>query len=162
MTQHWDGIYQLQTTLPKDLRVKSWVRWLQTVKKKNHKPVHTQTHTHRPDSYRTQKTENTSFSIQIISHLTATWQNVYFCFTDYAKASDCVDHNKLWKILKEMRIPDHLTCLLIDLYAGQEATVRTGHRTAEWFQIRKGVRQSCVLSPCLYIKIHLVKGMVFQ
>ena len=66
-------------------------------------------------------------------------KNIYFCFTDYAKAFDCVDHNKLWKILKEMRIPDHLTCLLRNLYAGQEATVRNGHGTADWFQIGKGV-----------------------
>ena len=68
---------------------------------------------------------------------------------DYAKAFDCVDHNKLWKILKEMGIPDHLTCLLRNVYAGQEATVRTGHGTTDWFQIGKGVRQGCILSPCL-------------
>ena len=68
----------------------------------------------------------------------------------YVKAFDCVDHNKLWKILKEMRIPDHLTCLLRNLYAGQEATVRTGHGTTDWFQIGKGVRQGCILSPCLF------------
>uniref|UniRef100_A0A4W2FEY3 RNA-directed DNA polymerase n=1 Tax=Bos indicus x Bos taurus TaxID=30522 RepID=A0A4W2FEY3_BOBOX len=72
------------------------------------------------------------------------------CFIDYAKAFDSVDHNKLWKILKEMGIPDHLTCLLRNLYAGQEATVRTGHGTTDWFQIRKGVRQGCILSPCLF------------
>ena len=77
-------------------------------------------------------------------------KNVYFCFIDYAKAFDCVDHNKLWKILREMGIPDHLTCLLRNLYAGQEATVRTGHRTTDWFQIEKGVRQGCILSPCLF------------
>ena len=71
-------------------------------------------------------------------------------FTDYAKAFDCVDHNKLWKILKEMGIPDHLTCLLRNLYAGQEATVRIGHVTTDWFQIGKGVRQGCILSPCLF------------
>ena len=69
---------------------------------------------------------------------------------DYAKAFDCVDHNKLWKILKEMGIPDHLTCLLRNLYAGQEATVRTGHGTTDWFQIGKGVRQGCIFSPCLF------------
>ena len=74
---------------------------------------------------------------------------IYFCFIDYAKAFDCVGHNKLWKILKEMGIPDHLTCLLRNLYAGQEATVRTGHGTTDWFQIGKGVRQGCILSPCL-------------
>ena len=74
-------------------------------------------------------------------------KNIYFCFTDYAKAFDCVDHNKLWKILKEMRIPDHLTCLLRKLYAGQEATVRTGHGTTDLFQIGKGIRQGCILSP---------------
>ena len=77
-------------------------------------------------------------------------RNIYFCFIDYAKAFDCVDHNKLWKILKEMGIPDHLTCLLRNLYVGKEATVRTGHRTTDWFQIRKGVHQGCVLSPCLF------------
>ena len=77
-------------------------------------------------------------------------KNIYFCFIDYAKATDCVDHNKLWKILKEMGIPDHLTCLLRNLYAGQEATVRTGHETTDWFQIGKGVHQGCILSPCLF------------
>ena len=75
-------------------------------------------------------------------------KNIYFCFIDYTKASDCVDPNKLWKIIKEMGIPDHLTCLLRNLYADQEATVRTGHETTDWFQIGKGVRQSCILSPC--------------
>ena len=77
-------------------------------------------------------------------------KNIYFCFIDYAKASDCVDHNKLWKILQEMGIPDHLTCLLRNLYAGQEATVKTGHGTTDWFQMRKGVRQGCILLPCLF------------
>ena len=77
-------------------------------------------------------------------------KNIYFCFIDYAKAFDCVDHNTLWKILKEMGIPDHLTCLLRNLYAGQEATVRTGHRTTYWFQIGKGVRQGYILSPFLF------------
>ena len=77
-------------------------------------------------------------------------QNIYFCFIDYAKAFDCVDHNKLWKILQEMRIPDHVTCLLRNLYAGQEATVRTGHGTTDLFQIGKGVCQGCILSPCLF------------
>ena len=78
------------------------------------------------------------------------FKNIYFCFTDYAKAFDCVDHNKLWKILKERGIPDHLTCLLRNLYAGQEATVRTGHATTNWFQTGKGVRQGRILSPCLF------------
>ena len=77
-------------------------------------------------------------------------KNIYFCFIDYAKAFDCVDHNNLWKILREMGIPDHLTCLLRNLYAGQEATVRTGHGTTDWFQIGKGVHKSCILSPCLF------------
>ena len=77
-------------------------------------------------------------------------KNIYFCFIDYAKAFDCVDHNKLWKILKEMGILDHLTCLLRNLYAGQEATVRTGHGTTDWFQIRKGVCQGCILPSCLF------------
>ena len=77
-------------------------------------------------------------------------KNIYFCFIDYANAFDCVDHNKLWKILQEMAIRDHLTCLLRNLYAGQEATVRTGQGTTDWFQIGKGVRQGCILSPCLF------------
>ena len=77
-------------------------------------------------------------------------KNIYFCFIDYAKAFDCVDHNKLCKILKEIRVPDHLTCILRNLYAGQEATVKTGHGTTDWFQIGKGVRQSYILSPCLF------------
>ena len=77
-------------------------------------------------------------------------KNIYCCFIDYAKAFDCVDHNKLWKTLEEMGMPDHLTCLLRNLYAGQEATVRTGHATTDWFQIRKGVCQGCTFSPCLF------------
>ena len=77
-------------------------------------------------------------------------KNIYICFINYAKDFDCVDHNKLWKILKEMGIPDHLTCFLRNLYAGQEATVRTGHGTTDWFQIGKGVCQGCILSPCLF------------
>ena len=77
-------------------------------------------------------------------------KNIYFCFIEYAKAFDCVDHNKLWRILIEVRIPNHLTCLLRNLYVGQEATVRTGHGTTDWFQIGKGVHQGCILSPCLF------------
>ena len=77
-------------------------------------------------------------------------KNIYFFFTDYAKAFDCVDHNKLWKILQDMGVSDHLICLLRNLYAGQEVTVRTGYGTTDWFQIRKGVSQGCVLSPCLF------------
>ena len=77
-------------------------------------------------------------------------KNIYFCSIDYAKAFDCVDHNTLWKILKEMGIPDHLPCLLRNLYAGQEATVRTGHGTTDWFQIGKGVHHGCILSPYLF------------
>ena len=77
-------------------------------------------------------------------------KNIYFCFTDYAKEFDCVDNNKLWNILQEMGIPDHLICLLRNLYAGQEATVRTGHGTTDWFQIGKGVHHGCILSPCLF------------
>ena len=80
-------------------------------------------------------------------------KNICFCFINYAKAFDCVDHNKLWKILKEKGIPGHLTCLLRKLYAGQEATVRIGHGTTDWFQIGKGVCQGCILSPCLF-KLH--------
>ena len=77
-------------------------------------------------------------------------KHIYVCFIDYDKAFDCVDHNKLWKILKEMGLPDHLTYLLRNLYAGQEATVRYGHGTTDWFQIGKGVCQGCILSPCLF------------
>ena len=77
-------------------------------------------------------------------------KNIYFCFIDYVKTFDCVDHNKLWKILKEIGIPDHLTCLLRNLCAGQEATVRTGHGTTAWFQIGKRVRKGCILPPCLF------------
>ena len=86
--------------------------------------------------------KNTPFTYQPFQH--------YFCFINYAKAFDCVDHNKLWKILKEMGIPDHLTCLLRHLYACQEAKVRTGHGTKDCFQIGKGVRQGYILSPCLF------------
>ena len=89
-----------------------------------------------------------------IANIAGSWKkqesskkNIYFCFIDYAKAFDCVDHNKLWKILKETGIPDHLTCLLKNLYAGQEAAVRTGHGTTDWFQIGKGVHQGCILLP---------------
>ena len=77
-------------------------------------------------------------------------KNIYFCFIDYAKAVDCVDHNKLWKLLKEMGIPDHLTCFLRNMYAHQEATARTGHGTTDWFKIEKGVCQGCILSPWLF------------
>ena len=77
-------------------------------------------------------------------------KSICFCFIDYAKAFDCVDHNTLWKILQEMGIPDHLTCLLRNLYAFQEATVRTGHGTTDWFQIGKGIHPGCILSPCLF------------
>ena len=77
-------------------------------------------------------------------------KNNYFCFINYSETFDCVDHHKLWKILEEMGIPDHLTCLLRNLYAGQEATVRTGHGTTDWFQIRKRVSQGCILSPCIF------------
>ena len=77
-------------------------------------------------------------------------KNIYFCFIDHAKAFDCMDQNILWKILQDMGITDHLICLLRDLYAGQEATVRTGHGTTDWFQIGKGVYQGCILSPCLF------------
>ena len=88
---------------------------------------------------------------QIVTEKAREFQkNICFCFIDYAKAFDCVDHNKLWKILQGMGIPDHLTCLLRNLYAGQEATVRTGHGTTDFFQIGKGVRQGCILSPYLF------------
>ena len=81
---------------------------------------------------------------------TESQKNIYYCFIDYAKVFEYVDHNKLWKILQEMGIPDHLTCFLRNLYGGQEATVRTRHGTIDWFQIGKGVCQGCILSPCLF------------
>ena len=86
----------------------------------------------------------------IIEKATEFQENIYFCFIDYAKAFDCLDHNKLWTILQEMEIPDHLTCFLRNLYAGQEATFRSGHGNRDWFQIGKGVCQGCILSPCLF------------
>ena len=99
-------------------------------------------------------------NIHWITEKTGEYQkNIYFCFIDYAKAFDSVDHNKLWKILKEMWISDHLACLLRNFYAAQEATIRTGHGTTGWFQIRKGVSQGCILSPCLFniCKVHHAK-----
>ena len=87
---------------------------------------------------------------RIIEKVREFQKNIYFCFIDYAKAFDCLGHNKLWKILKEMGIPDNLTCLLRNLCASQETTDRTGHGTMNWFQIGKGVRQGCILSPCLF------------
>ena len=86
-------------------------------------------------------------------------KNIYFCFTDYAKAFDCVAHNKLWKIFQEMGMPDHRTCLLRNQYAHEETTVRTGHGTTDWFQIGKGVLQRCILSPCL---LHLDADYIMQ
>ena len=86
----------------------------------------------------------------IVEKATEFQKNIYFCFIDYAKAFNYVDHNKLWKILQEMGMPDHMTCIMRNLYAGQEATVRTGHGTMNWFQIEKGVYQGCILSPCLF------------
>ena len=95
------------------------------------------------------KGRGTRYQIDNICRIIKKAKNIYFCFIDYAKAFDCVDHNKLWKILQEMGIPNYLICLLRNLYAGQEATVRTGHQTTEWFQIGQGVLQGCILSPCL-------------
>ena len=89
-------------------------------------------------------------NIRCIIEKSREFKNIYFCFIDYAKAFDCMDHHKLWKILKEMGTPDHLTCLLRNLYARQEATVRTGNETTDWFQVRKGLYQGCILSPCLF------------
>ena len=100
---------------------------------------------------KSRRTRDQIANIQWIIKKTRDFQkNIYFCFIDYAKAFDCVDHNKLWKILKDMGIPDHLTCFLRNFYAGQEATVRTGHGTTDWFQIGKGVHQGCILSRCLF------------
>ena len=99
-------------------------------------------------------------NIQSITEKARKFQkNIYLCFIDYSKGFDYVDYNKLWKILKEMGIPDHITCLLRNLFAGQEATVRTGHRTTDWIQIREGVWQGCILSPCLFklFRVHHVK-----
>ena len=94
-----------------------------------------------------EKTKEPEINQRIIVKAREFQKNIYFCFIDYAKAFDCVDHNKLWKILREMGIPDRLTCLLRNLYTGQEETVRTGHGTTDWFQIGKRVRQGCILSP---------------
>ena len=98
-----------------------------------------------------QKAEQPEINLPISAALSkkqeSSRKKIYFCFIDYAKAFDCVDLNKLWKILKDMGIPDHLTCLLRDVYAGQEATARTGYGTTDWFQIGKGVSQGCILSP---------------
>ena len=107
---------------------------------------------HRADtsSQREPHTSHSSVDCCSLKKTRAFQKNIYLCFIDYAKAFDCVDHNKLWKILREMGILDHLTCLLRNLYAGQEATVRTGHGTTDWFQIGKGVCQGCILSPCLF------------
>ena len=93
-------------------------------------------------------------------------KKIYFCFIDYPKAFDCVDHNRLWKILKEIEIPDHITYVLRNLYTGQGATVKTLHGTTYWFKLGKGVQKGCVLSPCLFnfmlgTKVHLVKAMIF-
>ena len=93
---------------------------------------------------------NTNIKIILNEKAREFQKNIYFCFIDYAKAFDCMDNNKLWKILKEMGIPDHLTCLLRNLYAGQEAKVRTGQGKIDWFPNRKRVRQGCILSPCLF------------
>ena len=110
--------------------------------------------TRKPNKLNLEKAEEPEIKLQTAA---GSWKkqgnsrkNIYFCFIGYAKAFDCVDHNKLWKILKEMGIPDHLTCLLRNLYAGQEATVRTRHGKTDWFKIRKGVCQGCILSPCLF------------
>ena len=105
----------------------------------------------RPGFRKARGTRNQIANIRWIMEKAREFQkNIYFCFIDYAKAFDCADHNKPWKILQKMGIPDHLTCLLRNLYAGQEAAVRTGHGTIGWFQIRQGVHQSCILSPCLF------------
>ena len=95
----------------------------------------------------------------IIEKARESQKNTYFCFTDYAEAFDCVDHNKLWTILQEMGVPDHLTCLLRNLYTGQEATVRTRHGTTDWFKIRKRVQQGCIVSLCLFniCRVHHAK-----
>ena len=121
-------------------------------------------HQARPQQYLNQELPNVQAEIRkgrgirdqianirwIIEKARECQKNIYFCFIDYTKAFDCVDHNKLWKILKEMGIPDHFTCLLRNLYASQEATVRTGHETMDWFQIGKEVHQGCLLSPRLF------------
>ena len=95
-------------------------------------------------------TDQNAITCSIIEETREYQKNIYFCFIEYTKAFDCVDHNKLWKIFQEMGVSDHLTCLLRNLYAGQEEAVRTGHETTDWFQIGKGVYQGCTLSPCLF------------
>ena len=112
----------------------------------NHELSHVQSGFRKGRGTRDQITNNR----RIIEKAREFQKNIYFCFINYTKDFDRVDHNKLWKILKEVGIPDHLACLLRNLYAGQEATVRTGYGTTDWFQIGKGVHQGCILSPCLY------------
>ena len=102
-----------------------------------------------------EKPEEPDIKLPTSTGLSKLQKNIYFCFIDYTKAFDCVDHNKLWKVLQEMGIPDHVTCLLRNVYAGQEATVGIAHGTTDWFQIGKGVRQGCILSPCLF-NLHAV------
>ena len=102
------------------------------------------------DLEKAEETDQIAITCCIIEKAREFQKNTYFCFIDYAKAFDCVDHHKLWKILKEMDIPDHLTCLLTNLYAGQEETVRTLHGTMDWFQTGKGVCQGCISSTCLF------------
>ena len=109
---------------------------------------------------RTQKWIHQKCLVLTWKHLQAEVENIYFCFIDYAKTFDCVDHNKLWKILKEKEIPNHLTCLLRNPYAGQEATVKARHGTTDWFQIGEEVSQGCILSPCLLIYMQSTSGKV--
>ena len=104
----------------------------------------------KPDLEKVKEPEIKLPTCLIIEKVRELQTNIYFCFIDYAKAFDCVDHNKLWKILKEMGIPNHLTCLLKSLYEGQESTVQTGHGATDWFQFGKGVCQYCIFSPCLF------------
>ena len=118
-------------------RYQQWA--VQAVPHTQHRPLREVS----PKPYNQSRSERSA----LLSFRASNWD---FCFIDYAKVFDCVDHKKLWKILKEMGIPDHLTCLLRNLYAGQEATVRIGQGTMNWFQIGKGVHQGCILSPCLF------------
>ena len=136
---YFGGIF---VTEPKILLFKIWLRKFFSYLKKIY---------HCPKLFSFHYIPKSTVKLLLLSKLyVGTLTVVYFCFIDYTKAFDCVDHNKLWKLLKEMGIPDHLTCLLRNLYAGQEATVRTGHGTTDWFQIGKGVCQGCILSPCLF------------
>ena len=165
-TQHWpeDWKRSVFIPIPKKSNAKECSNHHTIALISHASKVMLEIHQARPQQYLNQELPNVQAEIRkgrgirdqianirwIIEKARECQKNIYFCFIDYTKAFDCVDHNKLWKILKEMGIPDHFTCLLRNLYASQEATVRTGHETMDWFQIGKEVHQGCLLSPRLF------------